>query len=186
MSCCDQERRQELEWLRQEVGAARGRRERLLPLLQEVQERLGYLPPQAMELLAAGLGMPLAQVYSVATYYRRFTLTPRSQHVLQVCTGTACRLRGADQLLSFLLQRLQPGTRASTSGGAGNNRPHGGSTTCGCGGQPAGEKFPAVAVETVNCFGACGLAPVLAVEGRIHGRMDAGKAAELLEKWVER
>lgn len=138
------------------TGAVRGQRRALIRVLQEIQERSGWLPPEALEHVSAALGVPLARVYGVATFYRSFRLAPRGRHTCTVCLGTACHVRGAAAVLEHLERTL--------------GVPAGGTTADG--------RFT---LERVNCLGACALAPLAVVDGRFHGRMTEAKAVAMLD-----
>ena len=127
----------------------------LISVLQDVQLAYRYLPRAALEKVSGALGVPLAKVYAVATFYKAFSLTPRGEKVLRVCTGTACHIRGAPLILSEMKTRLgiQPGE-----------------TT-------ADQQF---SLEAVNCVGACALAPVVMVGETAHGNLSVTKARRLV------
>lgn len=122
----------------------------VVPLLQDVQSELGYLPEQAMRIVAEEIGFPLARLYGVASFYSQFYFQPRGKHVVRVCTGTACYIRGAPALLARLEEEL---------------------------GIRAGQTTPDLAftLETVNCVGCCALAPVVVVDDRVLRKRDHKK-----------
>jgi NADH-quinone oxidoreductase subunit E len=129
----------------------------LISVLEEVQTRYHYLPREAMILVSERLGMPLSQVYSVATFYHAFSLVPRGKHKICVCTGTACHVRGAVQVLDRLKTRLgvEPG------------------------GTTRDREFT---LETVNCLGCCALGPVVVVDDEYEGQMTTKKVDKLLRR----
>jgi len=129
----------------------------LLPLLQDIQSRYRYLPRASLKLAADYLGIPESRVYAVATFYKALSLTPRGEKTVKVCLGTACHLRGAGSVLDALSRAL--------------GIPPGGTT-----------EDLRFTLETVNCLGACALAPVVTVNERVYGQMTPGRVAELLEK----
>lgn len=133
----------------------KGQRRALIRVLQDVQERYGWLPPEALEHVAGALGVPLVRVYGVATFYRSFSLSPRGRHICTVCLGTACHVRGGSAILDEFERRL---------------------------GIPAGRTTPdgRYTLERVNCLGACALAPLTVVDGRALGRMDERKVGAIL------
>ena len=137
------------------TGRPAGRRQALIQALQDIQDRYHWLPPEALEQVAEALGMPLVQVYGVATFYRAFNLTPQGRHVCTVCLGTACHVRGGDAILEQFERTL--GISA-------------GQTT------PDGD----YKLERVNCLGACALAPLAVIDGRYYGRMTEAKVEALL------
>ena len=127
----------------------------LISVLEEIQAKYRYLPREAMILVGEGLGLPLSQVYSVATFYNAFSLQPRGRHGVCVCVGTACHVRGAKPVLNRLEERL-------------HIKP--------------GETTPDwnYSLETVNCLGACALGPIVVVDGTYSGQMVAGDVDKLL------
>lgn len=128
----------------------------LISVLQDIQLAYRYLPKEALERVAGALGVPLAKVYAVATFYKAFSLTPRGEKILRVCTGTACHIRGAPLLLTELEKRLQI-------------KP---------GGTTEDLKF---SLEAVNCVGACALAPVVVVNETAHGNLSVTKVRRLIK-----
>lgn len=129
----------------------------LMSVLEEIQARYRYLPREAMILVSERLGIPLSQVYSVATFYHAFSLEPRGKHTVSVCTGTACHVRGAVQVLDRLETKL-------------NVAP---------GGTTRDREFT---LETVNCLGCCALGPVVVLDGEYEGQMTTGKVDKLLKR----
>ncbi len=129
----------------------------LIAVLQDTQEAYGYLPKKAVEVIAKALRLSPAQVYAVATFYAQFTTTPRGRHVLRLCTGTACHVRGAESIKIVLESDL---------------------------GIDAGETTPdnEFTLETVACLGACGLAPTMVVDGTTYGELTIPSARRILKK----
>lgn len=138
------------------------RRSNLIPILQEVQEQYRYLPQEVLRKIARKLRIPLTDVFHVATFYRCFSLVPRGKHVVQVCLGTACHVRGAPRVLDRILRNLNlsgPGTTADLQ----------------------------FTIETVRCIGCCGLAPVARVDNiHTHPHLTQAKVAGLLKKYQEK
>lgn len=130
----------------------------LVSILQDVQAELFYLPEEALRTVSRGLGVPLTQVYSVATFFRAFSLKPRGRHLINVCLGTACHVRGAVRILEKMERDL--GVKA-------------GETT-------QDMKFT---LESVNCVGACALGPMVVVDGKYHGQMTTEKVESLLKEY---
>ena len=128
----------------------------LISLLSAIQERYHYLPHNALVLLGETLSIPLSQIYSVATFYNAFSLQPRGAHLVRVCMGTACHVRGSPQILNRLETRLQV---------------HAGETT----------RDRNVTLETVNCLGACALGPIVVTDGAYTGQTDIAKVDRLLK-----
>jgi NADH-quinone oxidoreductase subunit E len=135
------------------------RRLNLIPILQQVQATYSYLPQAVLRRVSHKLRVPLAEIYQVATFYRSFSLTPRGKHVLQVCLGTACHVRGAPKVLDRMLRDLKlpgPGTTEDLQ----------------------------FTVETVRCIGCCGLAPVVRADGNnTHPHLTQTKVPGLLKKY---
>lgn len=131
----------------------------LMAVLEEIQARYRYLPKDALILVSERLGVPLSQTYSVATFYNAFSLKPKGRHIINVCLGTACIVRGSRKVLDRISDRLgiQPGETTDD-----------------------GE----LSLETVNCLGACALGPIVVVDGDHHGKMTAARAEKLLAESV--
>jgi NADH-quinone oxidoreductase subunit E len=124
-------------------------------MLQEVQERFGYLPEQAMQRIAKFLRLPESTVYGVGTFYAQFKLTPTGKRLVKVCRGTACHVRGATRILNEVEKKLgiKPGETASDL---------------------------SYSLETIACFGSCALAPVIVVDKNVYGRMTTTKVGQIL------
>lgn len=135
------------------------KKENLIGVLHYAQEIYGYLPDNVQWHIAQKLDIPSATVYGVVSFYSFFTMIPRGEHVVNVCTGTACFVRGAEKLKEELENQLKI---------------------------KAGETTPdnLFTLETLRCVGACGLAPVMIVDGKVHGRMhEAQDVNEVLAKY---
>ena len=130
----------------------------LIPVLEEAQVVLEYLPISVQKRIASGLNLPLSRVYGVVTFYSFFTMTPRGKHTVRVCLGTACYVRGGKALSEALEKQF--GIKE-------------GETT-------ADRMFT---LETVRCLGACGLGPVVVVDEDVHGRVKPGKIKEILSQY---
>ncbi len=128
----------------------------LISILSEIQDRYHYLPYNALVLLSETLDIPLSQIYSVATFYNAYSLKPRGVHLVRVCMGTACHVRGAAHILNRLETKLNI---------------HAGETT----------RDRSVTLETVNCLGACALGPITVVDGAYTGQMDIAKADRMIK-----
>lgn len=129
----------------------------LVPILQDVQKEFNYLPKKALERVSVFLDLPLSLIYEVATFYKAFSLTPRGEHQLTLCVGTACHVRGAPILANHIerILEIKPGETS------------------------ANLKY---SFNTVNCVGACALGPILDVDGEYHGKMTISKSNKLLKK----
>jgi NADH-quinone oxidoreductase subunit E len=130
----------------------------LVAILQDIQADYNYLPKKALVEVGQGLDIPLTQVYSVASFFKAFSLKPRGRHLINVCLGTACHVRGAVRILDEIERRL--GIKA-------------GGTT----------KDLKYTLETVNCVGACALGPIVIVDGNYSGQMKTDKVKNLLESY---
>jgi NADH:ubiquinone oxidoreductase subunit E len=130
----------------------------LIPVLEEIQEAVGYLPRSMQRRVALGLCIPFSEVYGVVTFYSFFTMAPRGRHTIRCCLGTACYVRGGKQILEKLMKTL-------------NVRP--GETT-------SDRRF---SLETVRCLGACGLAPVTMVDENTYRQMKPSKVSEILKAY---
>ena len=129
----------------------------LIGILQDVQRELNYLPQWALERVAERIGVPLIQVYRVASFYRAFSLDPRGEHMISVCLGTACHVREGPLVLRTFERTL--------------GVPVGGTTS-----------DLDFTLERVGCLGACALGPVVQVDEEVHDHMDALKAERLVRK----
>lgn len=148
-----------LATVREIVEPWRGRKGALIPLLQETQRVFGYLPSEAMEALSEETCLPLAEIYGVATFYAQFHLEPRGRHVIRVCRGTACHVRGSLKLLERLRETLGVAEGGTTEDG----------------------RFT---LEPVACLGACGLAPVMTIGDQTFGRVAPEKLPEILAAFL--
>ncbi len=132
----------------------------LVMILQDAQEAYNWLPRPVLERVAERLEVPLSQVYNVATFYASFSLTERGRHVIRVCDGTACHLKGATWVRDEIVRRL-----GVEDGGTTDDK-----------------QFT---LETVACLGACALAPVMTVDGTYYGQMTPEKARDTLDRYRE-
>lgn len=132
--------------------------ESLIMILQDIQGEYKYLPEPALREVATRLNVPIAQVYGVATFYKAFSLEPRGKHLIQVCCGTACHVKGAPQVVDRLERAL--GVK--------------------CGNTTKDKKFT---LETVRCVGACALAPVVMIGEDTYGRLTQDAVDKVLKKY---
>jgi len=135
----------------------KGERGELIPILQEAQEKFGYLPRDVMLGIAKFFHLPASTVFGVSTFYAQFKFVPIGKRLIQVCRGTACHVRGANQILQECERRL---------------------------GVKLGETTEDLeyTLETVACVGACALAPTLMVNREVQGKMSTQKVREMLDK----
>lgn len=136
----------------------RGKPGALIPVLQEAQELIGYLPPVVQRHIAKGLKVPVSEVHGVVSFYSFFTMKPKGKHNIRVCLGTACYVKGAEEIV----KKLSDGLKIDV----------GGITT--------DKKF---SLETVRCLGACGLAPVVVIDKDTHGSINPVKVLDLLKEY---
>jgi len=128
----------------------------LIEMLLDIQTACGYIPEEAMHVLAERLGVPLVGIYRVAAFYKALSLTPRGKHLITVCMGTACHVRGAPRMLDEVLGQLKVKPGETTEDGL-------------------------FTVECVNCLGACAIGPVVVLDGVYHHRMTPVKLRKLVQ-----
>lgn len=138
----------------------KGKKEFLICILQDIQEEYGYLPEDALIFISDILEISLMQIYSVVTFFKVFRLQPRGQHIVQICLGTACHVRGGERILDKVQRTLgiQPGESITT------------------------DKM-SFSLETVNCLGACALGPVMVINGKYYRNMTTNKVDTILRKY---
>ncbi|MFC1522404.1 NADH-quinone oxidoreductase subunit NuoE [Elusimicrobiota bacterium] len=119
----------------------------LISILQDVQTEYGYLPEEALRTVASSTGRDLIDVYGVASFYSSFSLKPRGKHIISVCLGTACHVRGGEQIAAEFERKLKISAGETTSDGE-------------------------FTLETVNCLGCCAIGPVAVVDGQYHGQVN--------------
>jgi NADH:ubiquinone oxidoreductase subunit E len=131
-------------------------REHLIPVLQEIQERLSYLSQEALRMVAEHLHLSENDVYGVATFYSQFRFHPPGRHQIKVCQGTACHVRGGGLVLEAVVRAIGISPGQTTEDGQ-------------------------FSLERVACFGSCALPPVVVVDDKVYGRMSARKTEKLIE-----
>lgn len=132
--------------------------EHLLAIMQDVQKQYNYLPRLAISMISEYLGIPVNRVYAMASFYKAFSLVPKGCYVFRVCDGTACHIKNSEVLLDQLQQRLGIGAGETTKDGL-------------------------FSVETVNCLGACALAPVMVVNGKVYGKVTPGDIGKIIKEY---
>ncbi len=132
----------------------------LIPVLQQVQERVGYLPPEVMERIAERVGVPPARVFGVASFYSQFRLEPVGKYVIKVCHGTACHVQGANTITEAICEELGVEEGATTPDG----------------------KFT---ISSVACLGCCSLAPVMMIGDETFGRLTPDTARKIVREFGE-
>lgn len=132
----------------------------LIQILNEVQEYYGYIPEKAQLAISEYLSMPMAEIYGVVTFYSRFTLKPKGKYHIAVCLGTACFVKGSEQVLERAKEKLGIDVGETTADG----------------------KF---SLEATRCIGACGLAPVFTVNEEVYGKATVKMMDEVIDKIME-
>lgn len=135
-----------------------GKPESLIFLLQDIQSAYNYVSPTAMNLVCDHVGIPLTQAYAVATFYKSFSLEPKGEHEIRVCLGTACHLKGAERIAAGLERDLDVERGRTTKD----------------------QKFT---LETVNCLGACAMAPMVMIDEDYIGEATQGSVRKYLKKF---
>ncbi len=130
----------------------------LIGIFQDIQAEYRYLPKEAIGLVAGRLNIPVSQAYMVATFYKSFSLVPRGEHEIHVCLGTACHLRGGQRLVENFERNLEVKAGETT-------------------------KDMKFTLETVNCLGACALAPLVKVDQKNYGKMTADKVSKIIKEY---
>jgi NADH:ubiquinone oxidoreductase subunit E len=140
------------------IARYKGKPGGLIPVLEEAQVILEYLPVPVQRRIAEGLNLPLAQVYGVVTFYSLFTMKPRGRHTVRVCLGTACYVRGGKAIAENIAKEYNVEEGETT----------------------VDRRFT---YETIRCLGACGLAPVIVVDESVHGRIKTQKLKSIMEEY---
>jgi NADH-quinone oxidoreductase subunit E len=130
----------------------------LISILLDIQSEYNYLPKDALIRASERLNIPLIQIYSVATFYKSFSLEPRGKHLITVCLGTACHVRGAPDVLNEIENQLNIDVGETTPD---NN----------------------FTLETVRCLGTCAIGPVVTIDGKYYGQMNSKKIHSILKKY---
>ncbi|KPL00261.1 MAG: NADH dehydrogenase [candidate division Zixibacteria bacterium SM23_73_3] len=134
------------------------KKEALIPILQDIQTDLNWLPEEVLKAVAEKLQVPLIDVYGAATFYRTFSLKPRGKHIVTVCVGTACHVRGGQRIVDEIGRRLEIAPGETTQD----------------------KNFT---LETVNCLGCCAIGPIVVIDGEYYGEMITRKVGSILEKY---
>lgn len=133
----------------------------LIPVLHGVQELYGYLPEEALRLVSEGLEIPMTEIYGVASFYHYFSLVPKGEHIIRVCLGTACYVKGSQLIINRLTQELGISVGETTKD----------------------NKFT---IEATRCLGACGLAPVMTVDNKVYGKVTLDDVRRILDEYLIR
>jgi NADP-reducing hydrogenase subunit HndA len=145
--------------LKDAIAARKDKPGALMIVMQEAQEIYGYLPIEVQKMIATGMGVPLSEVYGVATFYAQFTLQPKGQYRISVCLGTACYVKGSGKVLERLQEKLGIKPGQCTADG----------------------KF---SIDACRCVGACGLAPVMMINDDVHGRLVPEDVDKILAQYA--
>ena len=140
------------------IAAHKHDKSHLMAVMQQAQDVYGYLPLEVQNMIAEGMGVSLEKVYGIATFYAQFSLSPKGKYNISVCLGTACYVKGSQQILDKISEVLGIGAGECTEDG----------------------KF---SLEACRCIGACGLAPVLTVNEEVYGRLTVDDVDGILEKY---
>ena len=146
------------ERLRQVIAEHRGQPGATMPVLQLAQEIFGYLPEEVQIMVAEGLDIPLTEVYGVASFYAQFNMNPKGKYQISMCLGTACYVKGANDVLEAIQEKLGIKAGAITPDG----------------------RF---SLDACRCIGACGLAPVMMVGSDVYGRLTSDQIPAILDKY---
>ena len=144
--------------LLQDIRELKDERGALMPILQKAQDLYGYLPIEVQKMISDETGIPLEKIYGVVTFYAQFSLYPKGKYAISVCLGTACYVKGSGDIYNKLCEKLGI---------------EGGQCT------PDG-KF---SLDACRCIGACGLAPVMTINGEVYGKLTVDKLDEILAKY---
>jgi len=130
----------------------------LVSILQDIQEKVGYLPQDLLKQVAKKMSIPLPQIYGVVTFFKSLSLTPQGRHKITLCLGTACHVRGAPRIVDEITTLLKVGPGETT-------------------------KDDEFTFKVVNCLGACAIGPVVMIDDKYYGKMSASKVENLLVKY---
>ena len=158
MDCVEQKLKQEVKEILEQYTTAK---DNLVPILNDVQVKYGYIPQIAQSEISEYLNIPMAEIYGVITFYSRFTLKPKGKYAISVCLGTACFVKGSEKLMNRLKERLGIKEGETTKDG----------------------KF---SIDSTRCLGACGIAPVFTVNGEVYGRATVKKLDEVLDELMSK
>lgn len=136
-------------------------KDNLIQILNEVQDKFGYIPKAAQEEISKFLKISMAEIYGVITFYSRFTLEPKGKYTISVCLGTACYVKGAQNIMDRLKERLKIEPGQTTEDGM-------------------------FSIDETRCVGACGLAPVFTVNGEVYGKATVKKLDEVLDELLQK
>ena len=134
--------------------------EKVIPLLQEIQNRHGFLSQELVEAVAVEIKLPVSRLYGVATFYSQFRFEPIGKHLIKVCKGTACHVAGAEKVYSIITEELGVKEGGTTADGL-------------------------FTLESVACLGCCSLAPVVMIDDSIYGKLSPSKVSKILKEYSD-
>ena len=140
------------------IDNTKGQAGALIQVLQQAQRLIGYLPAPVMEAISRDLKVPLSEVYGIVSFYHFFSMVPKGKHVIQVCMGTSCYVKGGQRILDALKKEHSLEPEGITSDG----------------------KF---SLETVRCLGCCGLSPVVAIDSNVHRKVKPNQLKDILNSY---
>ncbi len=149
------------EFLKEIFKTYKQEKDNLIPILEEVQEKFGFIPKEAQKQISEFLSIPMAEIYGVITFYSRFTLEPKGKYAISVCLGTACFVKGSRKIMDRLTERLKIEPGKTTEDGL-------------------------FSIDETRCVGACGLAPVFTVNGEVHGKATVKMLDNVLDEILEK
>jgi len=155
MCDCEEKNKKEMQEL---LSVYTNDKNNLIQILNDIQEKYGYVPKFAQLETSNYLNIPMAEIYGVITFYSRFSLEPKGQHKVSVCLGTACFVKGSEKLMDRLKEKLGIDAGQTTADG----------------------KF---SIDAIRCIGACGLAPVFLIDDEVHGRATVETVDKVIEEY---
>ena len=159
MCCCDcNNNMDKYAALQQVIDELKNEPGCLMPVMQRAQDIFGYLPEDVQNIIAKGLDIPVSDVYGVATFYAQFNLEPKGKYIISVCLGTACYVKGAQQIIDKFSEIL---------------------------GIKAGETTPdgLFTIDALRCIGACGIAPAVSINGKVYPKVTVPQVAQIVEEY---
>jgi len=132
----------------------------MMPILQKAQEIYGYLPEEVQVIIAEETGVPLSEIYGIASFYAQFTLNPKGKYQISVCLGTACYVKGSGDIIEKVCEKVGCEAGSITDDGL-------------------------FSVDATRCIGACGLAPVMTINEEVYGRLEVGQVDSILKKYLD-
>lgn len=156
--CCGSQSDERLEGIKKAIDENKSKKGGLIPVLHIIQDTYGYLPEDVLHLVSDELKVPMTEIYGVATFYSIFSLEPKGEHIIKVCLGTACYVKGSQDIIDKLSELLDVEIGKTTKDG----------------------KYT---LEATRCLGACGLAPVMTVDDKVYGRLVPNDLVNILKEY---